>query len=111
MLDFTKDAFDDEPSSQAIEQTAANDQALLDAYSNAVIGVTERVGPAVVRVETGSKAPNARERGGLGSGIVISPDGRSASWRGDLGESQSIIGYERRCYALSLGPVSASSEA
>ena len=35
---------------------AADDRALLDAYSNAVIGVTERVGPAVVRVETGAKA-------------------------------------------------------
>jgi len=40
---------------------------LLDAYSNAVIDVTERVGPAVVRVETGSGLPGARERGGLGS--------------------------------------------
>ena len=64
-------------SSRATEATPANDQALLDAYSNAVIGVTERVGPAVagVRVETGPKVRNARERGGLGSGIVISPDG------------------------------------
>jgi S1-C subfamily serine protease len=48
---------------------------LLDAYSNAVIDVTDRVGPAVVRVETGPKVPDRRERGGLGSGIVISPDG------------------------------------
>ena len=40
-----------------------------------MIDVTERVGPAVVRVETGPKVRNARERGGLGSGIVISPDG------------------------------------
>src|ERR1700750_472187 len=53
----------------------ANDQVLLDAYSNAVIDVTERVGPAVVRVETGPKVKTPRERGGLGSGIVISPDG------------------------------------
>src|SRR5258708_11984725 len=75
MLDFTQDNFDEGPSSQATKQTAASDQALLDAYSNAVIGVTERVGPAVVRVETGSTAPGARGRGGLGSGIVISPDG------------------------------------
>jgi S1-C subfamily serine protease len=53
---------------------AADDSALLDAYSNAVIGVTERVGPAVVRIEIGSQG-QGRERGGLGSGIVISPDG------------------------------------
>jgi S1-C subfamily serine protease len=57
------------------EPTRNDDQILLDAYSNAVIGVTERVGPAVVRVETGPKARRLRERGGLGSGIVISPDG------------------------------------
>src|SRR5260221_1934664 len=75
MLDITQDTFDDEPSSRPTKQAAADDRVLLDAYSNAVIGVTEQVGPAVVRVETGSKAPNSRERGGLGSGIVISPDG------------------------------------
>jgi S1-C subfamily serine protease len=75
MLDFTQDNFDEGPSSQATKPAAPDDQALLDAYSNAVIGVTERVGPAVVRVETGSTAPGARGRGGMGSGIVISPDG------------------------------------
>src|SRR3954464_2763574 len=74
MLDFTSDISGDDLS-PAPELTPANDQALLDAYSNAVIGVTERVGPAVVRVETGPKVRSARERGGLGSGIVISPDG------------------------------------
>ncbi len=75
MLDSTNDKFDDRASSQTTKPTVANDNALLDAYSNAVIDVTERVGPAVVRVETGPGTPNARERGGLGSGIVISPDG------------------------------------
>src|SRR5690348_4353107 len=75
MLDFTSDIADDGSSLRATEPTPVNDQALLDAYSNAVIAVTERVGPAVVRVETGPKVRNPRERGGLGSGIVISPDG------------------------------------
>jgi S1-C subfamily serine protease len=75
MLDFTSDIPGDGPSPEATETTRADDQALLDAYSNAVIAVTERVGPAVVRVETGPKVRNPRERGGLGSGIVISPDG------------------------------------
>src|SRR5215469_17826780 len=74
MLDFTSDTFVDTAASQASEW-APNDRALLDAYSNAVIDVTDRVGPAVVRVETGPKVKNPRERGGLGSGIVISPDG------------------------------------
>jgi S1-C subfamily serine protease len=75
MLDFTSDNAADGLSAASTEPAAGNDQALLDAYSNAVIDVTERVGPAVVRVETGPKVRNARERGGLGSGIVISPDG------------------------------------
>src|ERR1700750_2381217 len=74
MLDFTSDAAADALSA-ANESAPVNDQPLLDAYSNAVIDVTERVGPAVVRVETGPKVRNARERGGLGSGNVISPDG------------------------------------
>jgi S1-C subfamily serine protease len=74
MLDFTNQSFDETPSSPNLK-SPADGSALLDAYSNAVIGVTERVGPAVVRVETGPGTPNARERGGLGSGIVISPDG------------------------------------
>ncbi|MDB5652831.1 MAG: serine protease, partial [Tardiphaga sp.] len=74
MLDFTNEPFDDRPSSSATS-SPVDDATLLDAYSNAVISVTERVGPAVVRVETGSRDPKPRERGGLGSGIVISPDG------------------------------------
>jgi S1-C subfamily serine protease len=74
MLDFTSDIADDAASSRATEH-APDDGALLDAYSNAVIDVTDRVGPAVVRVETGPKVKTPRERGGLGSGIVISPDG------------------------------------
>ncbi len=75
MLDFTRTIVDDASSQHPPQPAPANDQALLDAYSNAVIGVIERVGPAVVRVETGSSLPQSRERGGLGSGIVISPDG------------------------------------
>jgi S1-C subfamily serine protease len=74
MLDFTR-TIDDFSSSEAPGPAPIDDQPLLDAYSNAVISVTERIGPAVVRVETGPKVPQARERGGLGSGIVISPDG------------------------------------
>jgi S1-C subfamily serine protease len=75
MLDFTRDTIDNLSLQEKAQPAPADDQALLDAYSNAVIGITERVGPAVVRVETGSKTPQSQERGGLGSGIVISPDG------------------------------------
>jgi len=64
MLDITRDTTDSGLPPNPPEPVPANDQALLDAYSNAVIAVTERIGPAVVRVETGSKAPESRERGG-----------------------------------------------
>src|SRR5690348_11407687 len=74
MLDFSSDNAGDDLSPAAATDSV-NDQPLLDAYSNAVIDVTERVGPAVVRIETGPKVRSARERSGLGSGIVISPDG------------------------------------
>jgi S1-C subfamily serine protease len=47
------------------------DQALLDAYSRAVIDVVDRVGPAVVGIAVrAEKSP-----GGSGSGVVVAPDG------------------------------------
>ncbi len=54
------------------------DVELLDAYSRAVIGAVERVGPAVVKVEVrgGSAAKSRRaEVGGAGSGFLFTPDG------------------------------------
>lgn len=50
-----------------------DDSPLLDAYSQALTRVVETVGPAVVRVETPAVAE--RRQGGIGSGVVISPDG------------------------------------
>ena len=56
----------------------ADDQALLDSYSQAVIDVVDRVGPAVVRlaaVRNGDLARPAQSRGGSGSGVIVAPDG------------------------------------
>lgn len=55
-----------------------DDQALLDAYSRAVIDVVDRVGPAVVALAVRGAQTNdrnGRERGGAGSGVVVAPDG------------------------------------
>lgn len=49
---------------------AAHDGDLLDAYSRAVVGVVAQVGPAVIGVE-GMRG----ERGGQGSGVILSADG------------------------------------
>ena len=43
-----------------------DDAALLDAYSAAVVGAVDSVGPAVVKIEAGR---------GDGSGLIITPDG------------------------------------
>lgn len=58
------------------------EQSLLDAYSQAVVDVVAAVGPAVVSVQvaaTGEFRPAGRRggnrRGGLGSGVIIAPDG------------------------------------
>jgi len=56
------------PTSQAAEA----DLEALDAYSRAVIGVVEKVGPAVVKISRGRGAAGG---GGEGSGVVLAPDG------------------------------------
>ena len=69
--------------SEVLERTTDVD--LLDAYSNAVIGVAEKVSPAVVNIEVnrgangnGQSARRSRfpnERRGTGSGFIFTPDG------------------------------------
>ena len=109
MLDFTSDVAAGELSAAANEAAPINDQSLLDAYSNAVIDVTERVGPAVVRVQTGPKVRNARERGGLGSGIVISPDGLVLTNSHVVGSAREIRlrdteGFDTDAHVLGVDP-------
>ena len=78
MLDFTKTIAADGSAAegQPIAPQPLHDDALLDAYSQAVTAVSDKVGPAVVRVDTRARGRNGQGvQGGVGSGIVISPDG------------------------------------
>ena len=61
----------------APDSISADDQTLLDSYSQAVIDVVDRVGPAVVRlaVRNGDPARPGQSRGGSGSGVIVAPDG------------------------------------
>ena len=52
--------------------TSTSDLAALDAYSQAVVGVVERIGDAVVAINV--PGPDGRPQG-AGSGFLISPDG------------------------------------
>jgi S1-C subfamily serine protease len=58
---------------------APPDRVLLDAYSEAVAGTVERVGPAVVKIETSGRPSRDRRRpasgGGSGSGFIFTADG------------------------------------
>src|SRR5512138_2323574 len=59
------------------EAASTDDAPVLDAYSAAVVGAVDTVGPAVVSVYVGggSEDDAARARGGAGSGVVVTPDG------------------------------------
>jgi len=57
---------------QDLDQQDAASIALLDTLSQGIAAVVDKIGPAVVRVET---PPRGRASGGLGSGVIISPDG------------------------------------
>src|SRR4051795_3818439 len=74
MLNFTPtfilDPDQDEISPSLEALVPGPDPQLLDAYSDAVTRVVDQVGPAVVRVE-----PRGRHGRGVGSGVIISPDG------------------------------------
>jgi len=54
------------------QQAETGSLVLLDSLSRGIADVVDRIGPAVVRVET---VRNGRTSGGIGSGVIISPDG------------------------------------
>jgi S1-C subfamily serine protease len=62
----------DTPEDHVSDGHPRGDTTLLDAYSNAVTRVVERVGPSVVRLDIrqGGRGP-----AGSGSGVILSPDG------------------------------------
>ncbi len=59
-----------------VQETKRSDVDLLDAYSRAVINVSEAVGPAVVGISIGKeRGGEALGEAGAGSGVIIAPDG------------------------------------
>src|SRR5262249_58497831 len=61
------------PPPAAAQPTPGGDDDLLDAYSRAVIGVVERVGPAVVSLAVSPRRDGLRA--GSGSGVPVPPGG------------------------------------
>src|SRR6185295_19387391 len=61
---------------QTASHTAPTDDALLDAYSRAVIEAAEKVSPSVVYIQvSGAGRRSQPEATGRGSGFVFTPDG------------------------------------
>lgn len=69
---------DDDAHNPASSYGETDEREILDAYSNAVVAVSESVSPAVVKIEVaqrGSRGRRSQEQAGSGSGFVFTPDG------------------------------------
>src|SRR6266536_3290375 len=73
-FDFVRDE-DSEPSAPSVTTPPVppEDEALLDAYSQAIIDVVDGVGPAVVKIDVWHAGKPMRA--GSGSGVIVAPDG------------------------------------
>ncbi len=95
----TIDRFDEAAASSAADSSPATDLAAFDAYSRAVIGAVDEVGPAVLHLQIETD----KGRGGSGSGVVFTPDGYV------LTNSHVIAGAKRITAAFPDGRVSAAT--
>ena len=108
-----------EPASATTARLEPNpDAELLDAYSRAVIGAVERVGPAVAHLEVWGPAPDPRgrrrrpgpdgeprEATGSGSGFLFTPDGYllTNSHVARAGRTAFAKGEAKPAYQVALG--------
>ena len=63
------------PGSEPPDREAVDEAEALDAYSNAVIRVAERLAPSVANLRVSRRVRGGRVVDGGGSGVVITPDG------------------------------------
>jgi S1-C subfamily serine protease len=78
-LNFLRHEGDERQATVGETPAAESDSQLLDAYSRAVVGAVDLVGPSVVHIQVEGPAPAGvpaeRVPRGSGSGVVVSPDG------------------------------------
>jgi S1-C subfamily serine protease len=63
------------PDGQPVSESRPSDAQALDAYSQVVTGVAERLSPSVANLRVSRRVRGGRRLDGAGSGVVITPDG------------------------------------